>query len=686
MFSLFRLKNEGVVINESPRYRSTFIKMQRMAGHKSFIILLSLLLLQLFIVTCLAGERTIQRNPDNVGKRVALVVGNAQYRVGSLNNPVNDAVDMAALLTELNFEVLLKTDADRREMKSAINSFATQLEDAEIGLFYYAGHGMQVDGVNYLIPSDADVRSESDIEYEAIRAGRVLGKMREAGTKLNIVILDACRNNPFQRSFRSSRLGLAKMDAPMGTIIAYATSPGSVAADGNSQNGLYTGYLLKNIARPGMKVQDVFNTTGMDVMRASGKQQIPWMSSTPVPAFYLAGPGTAVGAAQQPVSPPAAAGSLLVKTDPSGAKVWIDQGYEGRSPVMIHSMSAGLVTVRAGGKAGYQNAEEKIRIRPGHSSELVLSLSRLKKKGYLYVYTEPRDARVRILHIGSGYEDGMQLNEGAYELEVSMQGYATEKRNIVVHANKNLRLKISLQRKPGSGPQPGDIWKEPVTGMEFVFIKGGCYGMGDSSGAGKSDEKPVHEVCVDDFWMGKYEVTQEEYQKVTGSNPSGFRNGSRYPVEQVSWNDSSAFAETLSRQSSRMFRLPTEAEWEYAARSGGKKRIYAAGNDVSRVAWFSGNSSSKTHPVGRRRINSLGLYDLSGNVWEWCSDWYDDRYYASSPRNNPQGGSGSLRVYRGGSWSSFPWNVRTTYRNWLEPGSRSNDLGIRLVFTENPVK
>ncbi len=660
-----------------------------MAGCKSFIVplILLLFLLQLFFVTCLAGERSIRQNPDDVGKRVALVVGNADYRVGSLRNPVNDAVDMATLLTELNFEVLLKTNADRRGIKSAINSFATQLEKAEVGLFYYSGHGMQVDGVNYLIPYDADVRSESDIEYEAIQVGRVLGKMREAGTKLNIVILDACRTNPFQRSFRSSRLGLAKMDAPIGTIIAYATSPGSVAADGDSRNGLYTSYLMKNIARPGMKLQDVFNTTGMEVMRASRKQQVPWMSSTPVPAFYLAGPGTAAVADMQPVSPPAASGSLLIKTEPSGAKVWIDQGYEGRSPVKIHSILPGLVTVRAGGKAGYGNTEEKVRIRPKQSSELMLTLSRLKKKGYLYVYTEPKGARVQILHLGSGYEDGMQLNEGSYGLEVSMKGYATEKRNIVVHANKDLRITISLQRKPGSGPQPGDIWKELVTGMEFVFIKGGCYGMGDFSGAGKSDEKPVHEVCVDDFWMGKYEVTQEEYQKVTGSNPSGFKNGSRYPVEQVSWNDSSTFAETFSLQSSRTFRLPTEAEWEYAARSGGKKRIYAAGDDVSRVAWFSGNSSSKTHPVGGRRINSLGIYDLSGNVWEWCSDWYDNRYYASSPRNNPQGGtSGSLRVYRGGSWSSFPWNVRTTHRNWLEPGSRSNDLGIRLVFSENPVE
>ncbi len=225
----------------------------------------------------------------NNGVRTALVIGNSAYENSPLTNPANDALDMATMLEKLGFDVILKTDVNKRDMKEAIADFSRKLHQSEIGLFYYAGHGMQVNGANYLIPVNADIRSESDVEYESIHAGRVLGKFRDAESSLNIVILDACRNNPFKRSFRSSTPGLARMDAPVGTIIAYATSPGSVAADGEGRNGLYTGVLLEKMQQPGVTVQDVFNNTGLEVMSESSRDQVPWMSSTPVPGFFLAG-------------------------------------------------------------------------------------------------------------------------------------------------------------------------------------------------------------------------------------------------------------------------------------------------------------------------------------------------------------------------------------------------------------
>ena len=223
--------------------------------------------------------------------------------------------------------------------------------------------------------------------------------------------------------------------------------------------------------------------------------------------------------------------------------------------------------------------------------------------------------------------------------------------------------------------------RDAVTGMEFVAVKGGCFQMGDTFGDGQDDEKPVHEVCVSDFSIGKHEITQGQWQMTMGSNPSVFPScGDDCPVENVSWNDVHEFILKLNSQTGKNYRLPTEAEWEYAARSGGKQEKFSGGNDINAVAWFAGSSGSKTHPVSRKQANGLGLYDMSGNVWEWANDWYGSSYYTKSPRDNPQGPTtGSGRVLRGGSWGTGPAYVRASYRRTYAPGDCDFLLGFRLV-------
>lgn len=220
-------------------------------------------------------------------KRVALVIGNGNYMAAPLRNPVNDANDMASELRRLGFSVTLKTDATQRTMERAIRDFGKQLREGGVGLFYYAGHGVQVKGSNYLLPIGAVVESEGDVKYEAVDAGLVLAKMEDAGNGLNIIVLDACRDNPFARSFRSGSRGLAKMDAPTGSILAYSTAPGSVAADGTGSNGLYTQYLLKHISNSKVKIEDVFKQVRIDVIRESGKKQTPWESSSLTGNFFF---------------------------------------------------------------------------------------------------------------------------------------------------------------------------------------------------------------------------------------------------------------------------------------------------------------------------------------------------------------------------------------------------------------
>lgn len=224
-------------------------------------------------------------------QRVALVIGNSDYESLPLTNPVHDATDIANLLEKLDFEVIKQINADHRTMRESMDLFYKRLKKAEVGLFYFAGHGMQIDGINYLIPLGAQAENPQSVKYEAVQARRILGIMEDAGNKLNVVILDACRNNPFRSYFRSSSKGLASMDAPDGTLVAYATAPGAVAFDGKGRNGIYTKHLLMNLKRPGMSIWEVFNQAGLGVRSETGGKQVPWMTSSPMAAYYFAGKG-----------------------------------------------------------------------------------------------------------------------------------------------------------------------------------------------------------------------------------------------------------------------------------------------------------------------------------------------------------------------------------------------------------
>jgi formylglycine-generating enzyme required for sulfatase activity len=266
----------------------------------------------------------------------------------------------------------------------------------------------------------------------------------------------------------------------------------------------------------------------------------------------------------------------------------------------------------------------------------------------------------------------------------------------------------------GDKDLPGSANDDKV-GIEMVFVKGGTFTMGCTAEQGsdcESNEKPAHGVTVSDFYIGKYEVTQEQWVRVMGSsnNPSKFKGG-KLPVEMVSWNDVQKFILRLNTLTGKKYRLPTEAEWEYAARGGqsGKGYKYSGSNNAGNVAWYYVNSGDKvlrdglfeefvnkdniggynnvltsnknrTHPVGTKLPNELGIYDMSGNVYEWVSDWYGE--YNSPAQTNPKGPStGSYRVLRGGSWFSDAWICRVSFRIYFNPGISGSILGFRLVLS-----
>jgi formylglycine-generating enzyme required for sulfatase activity len=528
-------------------------------------------------------------------RRLALVIGNAAYQSAPLRNPVNDATDMDAVLRRLGFEVTILRNADRRAMGEAIETFSQKLRKGGVGLFYFSGHGIQVRGENYLVPLGATINREQDAEYEAVSVGRVLGGMDDAGNALNIIILDACRNNPYARSFRSSARGLAVVQAARGSLIAYATSPGSVADDGSSRNGVYTQYLLKAIVTPGLSVEQVFKKVRTEVIGATGDKQRPWESSSLTEEFYF-------------VAPQGASPSSAARSDPE-ATMWA-----------LVEQSANPEDVR-----DFLTAYPNGRFAPAAR----VKLRQLERQP---AATPP---------------GGTQVAVGVY-------------------------------------PQPAEAPKTQRNsiGMEFVLIPAGEFRMGSNDGG--NEEKPVHTVRISKaFYLGKYEVTQGQWQAVMGNNPSSFTGDANLPVEQVSWEDAQDFIRKLNaREGGTKYRLPTEAEWEYAARAGAMT-AYSFGDDARQLgnyAWYDENAANKTHPVGQLQPNVWGLYDMHGNVSEWVQDWYGE--YVAASVTDPQGpASGSHRVLRDGSWDDFASRCRAAARGLNPPGGRNGGLGVRLLRT-----
>jgi formylglycine-generating enzyme required for sulfatase activity len=590
------------------------------------IILIACVLVSVPVVGDAATER-----------RVALVIGNSAYKNAPLSNPVNDATDIAYNLKKLGFKVALKTNATQRTMERAIRDFGKKLRKGGVGLFYFAGHGIQVKGSNYLVPIGAVLESEGDAKYEAVDAGLVLAKMDDAGNGLNIIILDACRNNPFARSFRSSETGLAKMDAPSGSILAYSTAPGSVAADGSGRNGLYTSKLLKHMVTPNLKIEEVFKGVRIDVVSASGKKQTPWESSSLMGDFYFKSDRSIAVVKKPPVaemkphqkSP--VGGTEFETRELRYAKSLYERGKEAEAKRIV---------------SGLLQNDDDTAIAEAMYCQILWGFA-----------TNEREAVERF---NAYYPDSIWLTSA--EQVVAERG----KRRLVTPSEDGFFI--------------NDLH------MEFAYIKPGKFEMGSpSSEPGRNVDEKQHQVTLTKgFYMQTTEVTQGQWRAIMENNPSKFKNcGDNCPVENVSWNDAQAFIRKLNREEgTNRYRLPTEAEWEYAARAGSTTAFYSGVSDdgLGEYAWYRSNSGKKTHPVADKEPNDWGLFGMYGNVWEWCQDW--SATYPSGTVTDPTGpSSGSIRVFRGNGWDSIAIHSRVANRAWREPGDRNGGLGFRLALT-----
>ncbi len=620
-----------------------------------------LIITGLIILSLVYVQETYAASQDR--QRVALVIGNTAYPTMPLHNALNDARDMRNLLQRLGFAVSIAENTTLQEIDSAVTGFISSLAPGDVGVFFYSGHGIQVDGINYLLPVDFELRDMADVPYTAYPANRVRERMEGSGARLNVIVLDACRNNPYVEGRDVSR-GLSAMHAGRGTLIALATAPGDTASDNPAgRNGLFTQHLIEVLQIPGLGLGEVFDRVRAEVYRASNQRQLPWTASSVIGDFYFIpvevgavaeGPGEPAEIPEPEVQREAIVGILVVNVNVAGAQVLVD------NRVMATSGGAERLTI-SNIPIGYHSVTVR---RDGYRSNVV-------------------------------------------NREVTLRRGQTEE--------LDAWLEPEAAETVSTGPMAeGGIWRDRG-GLEYVYIPPGSFQMGAVPGDDDAlnDEGPRHRVTISrGFRISRTEVTVRAYKRFCDSTGrsmppepvyegNNFNPGWRYlnhPIVNVTWLDAVAYCEWAG------VRLPTEAEWEYAARGGQDGRKYVWGNtllpivngikqaNVRDEAYGRDQSSSSifqgyddgyvfTSPVGSFAANGHGLYDMAGNVWEWCSDWYNSGYYGTpASRRDPRGpSSGERRVLRGGSWLNSPRGLRVSYRPGATPGSRDYHGGFRCL-------
>ena len=651
--------------------------------------------------------------------RVALVIGNQAYGEGSLKNPVNDAQAIKEALESCRFQVTLLTDADKRAMEGAIATFGERIRNAGVGLFYFAGHGIQLKGENYLVPIGARLDQEADVAYSGVNVGQVLDRMESARASLNVVILDACRNNPFQRSWHrgAGDRGLALVSAPSGSLVAYATAPGATAADGDGEHGLYTGALLGELRVPGVKLLDLFQNVRARVKDASRGQQIPWESNSTLGDFYFRPLAVQPGGPAQPAGPTQAEQEAAYWESLQGSRDSKEfEAFLARFPGGAHAELAGLklmalrsasipvvvvdlaepwkalvkdtfetdpeFATRIAGmpwvpvgrvkvdKAGYDVQTRRFTV----SMELAEWARKLMTRRRLVLDLDRDQARDLV---AAGASHPLAAH---FEVRNGQPAVAA----LAVNAPSGaLTLDLARERPPVQ-PGPGQVWHDPASNLDFCWIPPGRFRMGSppTEAGRQASEGPQHDVTIaQGFWMGRTPVTRSQYRAVMGDNPSLSKaGGPDSPVDGFGVSEAFHLVMNLRDQSEAvMYDLPTEAQWEYACRAGSSGVRYGS---TDAIGWYDGNSGGAPHPVAQKQPNAWGLFDMLGNVWQWCDDYHHEDY-TGAPEDGSDwlGGPGDGFMIRGGAYYSPESCLRFAMRGWCASGGGGvpRGVGVRVL-------
>ena len=496
--------------------------------------------------------------------RAALIIGNASYPDAStpLSTTIRDARSLAEELRRSEFDVDLKENLGKDDMRRAIDAFIAKIRSGMAALFYFNGYGIQVARQTYLIPVNAQVWTEAEVRRDGISVDDVLAQLQRKGARVKIIVIDAARRNPFERRFRAAPAGLAALDAPEGTLAMYSAAPGKVINESSGTNSVFMTELLKEMRSPNRTAEEVFNRTRLGVSRVTNNEQVPWVASSLLEEFYFGSSPVVTGPTPAPTPTPSPTPSPTPTPSP-----------------------------------------------PTTSSQ-----------------------------------------------------------------------------PPRTDMKPGDSFRDCEGCAEMVVIPAGSFDMGSNT----EYENPPHRVSfAKQFAIGRYEVTFDQWDKCFEEKGCKHRPDDRdwgrgnRPVINVSWDDIKLFIAWLSQKSGQTYRLPSEAEWEYAAR-GGTTTPYWWGREVgSRQAncrECDSGSGQQTLPVGSFKANPFGLYDTAGNAAEWVDDCWNESY-----RNAPTNGSAwlagqcRLRVLRGGAFDSAAKYVRSSARFRYDSDVRYSANGFRLV-------
>ncbi|MGE0255737.1 MAG: SUMF1/EgtB/PvdO family nonheme iron enzyme [Alphaproteobacteria bacterium] len=649
--------------------------------------------------------------PDADAARRALVIGNGAYAGQPLANPVNDAADMAARLKALGFSVTLALNASRAQMASAILGFRRQLSGGDEAVVFYAGHGMQVRGQNWLIPVDADPKEEAEVEFAAVSLDVVLRGLSEAGVGSALVLLDACRNNPFEGRFRGGTRGLARVEAAAsGVLVSYAAKPGTVAADGTGRNSPYTRAWLEALAEPGLSHYAILERVHTDVRKATSDRQETWQEGQIVGSLVLNAAAAAAASAAAPVAvPPPVPGfdprlaemrfweSAERGNSAAEYEAYLAQYPKGQfaplakarlaalkppapmePPPAVEDRDATMVTTASANvRATPATTGEKLETLPAGTK---VAVTGKVNGGEWYRIARPAAA---------GWVHGSLLADPATAGASAPQTPTL--------AGRDTATSVPQVARPVSPPTPGMKFRDCNQCPDMVWLPPGEFVMGSPVGEpGRENyEGPQHNVKIGyPLAVGTHEVTRGQFAAFvaatghdTGSScwsgmgrdfddtagrgwrSPGYAQDDRHPVTCVQWSDAKAYVSWLTRVTGFTYRLLSEAEWEYAARAGGTMK-YPWGNDAGR-----GNANCNdcgnpadgqgTMSTGSFSANAFGLHDMVGNVWEWTEDCWDGLSgYAGAPADGAAvaGRICAFHVMRGGSWGVNPKGIRISVR------------------------
>jgi formylglycine-generating enzyme required for sulfatase activity len=620
----------------------------------------------------------------NTGKRLALVIGNDNYQnTVPLKNARADAQAMAAKLQSLGFAVTLSEDASEKDMQRALRTFKNTVRGGDEVVVFYSGHGVELEGSNYLLPIDIRGESPDQVKDDAIPLQRVLADLADQKARFTLAIIDACRDNPFKGTGRAiGGRGLAPTTVATGQMVIYSAGAGQQALDklGNNDresNGVFTRVFLREMSQPGQQVRDVLHKVREEVARMAqgvGHQQVPALYDQALGEFYFLGATTVT--VQVPPQP-----APVTKADPeeeawSAAKdsnnttaiqIYLDQYPRGRytvaakvllaklkpAPVAVVSAPVPVTPAKRPPSAAEIEQEAWENASDSNSIEVLEEYLKQYPKGHY-----AKQARVQITR-----------------LKIEIKQAAIEQKQASTYAS--------------AAPKTGKAFRDCPECPEMMALPPGSFMMGSET---DWSAKPVHTVNINyALAVGKYEVTFDEWDACIASGGCTWKPGDdgdgrgRHPVINVSWDDVQVYLRWLTRKTGKQYRLLTEAEWEYAARAGTSTE-YFWGNEVGHnQANCTGCGSQwdkkSTAPVGSFKPNSFGLFDMHGNVGEWVQDRRIG--YDKTPRD---GSAAELqndpyRIYRGGYYYHEPQDIRSAARNnyYQDNRGRHSMIGFRVA-------